>query len=79
MLNAVPQGYRDALVLSELEGLPQKAVAKKLGISLPAAKSRILRGREQLKAVFVQCCHFELDHRGSVIAYNPRKDDCRRC
>ena len=49
MMNALPEKYRLPLLLSELDGLPQKEVAKRLGLSLSAAKSRVQRGREQLK------------------------------
>ena len=76
MMNALPEKYRLPLLLSELDGLPQKEVAKRLGLSLSAAKSRVQRGREQLKNIFAECCHFEMDHRGSVTSYEPKKDDC---
>ena len=73
MMNALPEKYRLPLLLSELDGLPQKEVAKRLGLSLSAAKSRVQRGREQLKSIFAECCHFEMDHRGSVTSYEPKK------
>src|SRR5512143_3142200 len=44
----LPENYQSAVVLSEIEGLPQKEVAKRLGISLSGAKSRVQRGREKL-------------------------------
>ena len=56
--------YRQALVLTEFEGLTQEQLAKRLGISLSAAKSRILRGRERLKERLLDLCHREL--RGAV-------------
>ena len=77
MMNALPERYRVPLLLSELEGLPQKEVAKRLGLSLSAAKSRVQRGRERLKDIFSECCRFEIDGRGSVMGYQPRKDGCR--
>jgi RNA polymerase sigma-70 factor, ECF subfamily len=79
MLNALPQEYREPLQLSDLEGLPLKQVADRLGISLTATKSRVQRGRKRLKDLFTQCCQFELDHRGSIIGYNAKDDSCKGC
>ena len=45
MLYSLPEPYRDALVLTEFEGLTQKELAERLGISLSGAKSRVQRGR----------------------------------
>jgi RNA polymerase sigma-70 factor (ECF subfamily) len=77
MVNALPETYRLPLLLSELEGLPQKEVARRLGLSLSAAKSRVQRGRERLKGVFAECCHVETDHRGSLTSYQRKKGECR--
>ena len=49
MIQLLPGKYREAIVLSELEGLTQKEVAKLQGISHSGAKSRVQRGRTLLK------------------------------
>jgi RNA polymerase sigma-70 factor (ECF subfamily) len=49
-LRALPAEYRVAVVLRDVEGLSNDEVARVLGISLAAAKSRIHRGRMQLRA-----------------------------
>jgi RNA polymerase sigma-70 factor (ECF subfamily) len=48
-LRALPIEYRAAVVLRDLEGLSNEEVARVLEISLAAAKSRIHRGRMQLR------------------------------
>ena len=48
-LRALPIEYRTAVVLRDVEGLSNDEVARVLGISLAAAKSRIHRGRMQLR------------------------------
>ena len=48
-LNALPLDYREAVVLRDLVGLSNDEVAAALGLSVPAAKSRIHRGRLQLR------------------------------
>jgi RNA polymerase sigma-70 factor (ECF subfamily) len=45
----LPPEYRTALVLHDVEGLPNPDVAEALGISLPAVKSRIHRSRLYLR------------------------------
>jgi RNA polymerase sigma-70 factor (ECF subfamily) len=81
MVRQLPEGYREAVQLSEIEGLPQQEVADRLGLSLSGAKSRIQRGRAMLKDILDQCCHFEFDRRGNVMDYEPRPDRtvCRNC
>jgi RNA polymerase sigma-70 factor (ECF subfamily) len=45
----LPPDYRTALVLHDIEGMPNPDVAEALGISLPAVKSRIHRSRLYLR------------------------------
>jgi RNA polymerase sigma-70 factor, ECF subfamily len=80
MIYSLPDPYRDAVVLTEIEGLTQKQLAQRLGLSLSGAKSRVQRGREQLKQMLLECCHLEFDRRGGIIDCRPRtKDACRDC
>lgn len=81
MINSLPPTYRDALLLSEIEGLSQKALAERLGISYSGAKSRVQRGRIMLRKTLLDCCTFELDRYGKVLDYTPNpqppcSDDC---
>jgi len=71
----LPESYRTALVLSEIEGLPQKAVAERLNISLSGAKSRVQRGREKLHRRLLACCDIETG-RGGIVGYEPREGNC---
>lgn len=73
MIANLPDKYKEAVHLSEIEGLSQKEVAKRLNISYSGAKSRVQRGREQLKSLFVQCCEIESDKYGNIIDYWPKK------
>lgn len=75
----LPAIYRSALILSEIEGLPHKEVAKRLGISLSGAKSRVRRGRDKLRQRLHDCCVIETG-RGGIIDYEPRdKKRSGRC
>lgn len=70
----LPSPYREALTLTELEGLTQREAAEMLGVSLTAMKSRVARGRRELRKAFEDCCVIGLDARGHVVACEPRKD-----
>lgn len=70
MMARLPDKSRMAVQLSEIEGLSQKEVAERLGLSLTAAKSRVRRGRAQLRSMIEACCTFEFDRRGNIIDYS---------
>src|SRR5262249_31951685 len=62
IIDRLPEPYRKALGLTAFEGLTQKDLAKRLGISLSAAKSRVQRGREQLKEMLLDFCKSEFSN-----------------
>lgn len=77
MVESLPDVYRQALVLTEYEGLTQRELAERLGLSFSGAKSRVQRAREKLKMMLLDCCHFEFDRLGKVIDYQPNCACCR--
>ena len=76
MVSSLPETYRDAVELSEIQGLSHQVVAARLGLSLSAAKSRVRRGRAELRKMLLDCCRFELDRRGNIVDYEPRRPTC---
>jgi RNA polymerase sigma-70 factor, ECF subfamily len=68
----LPSPYREALTLTELQGLTQKQAAEMLGVSLSGMKSRVQRGRVRLRELLEACCKIALDVRGGVMACEPR-------
>jgi RNA polymerase sigma-70 factor (ECF subfamily) len=68
----LPSPYREAVTLVELEGLTAREAAEMVGVSLSGMKSRVQRGRAQLRQMFDECCEIALDARGKVIDYTPR-------
>jgi RNA polymerase sigma-70 factor (ECF subfamily) len=53
IIDRLPKPYREASVLTAFEGLSQEELAKRLGISVSGAKSRVQRAREQLKEMLL--------------------------
>jgi hypothetical protein len=76
LLERLPPLQRDALALTEMEGLTQARAAAQLGLSISGMKSRVQRGRAQLKELLTACCEIELDRRGGVRSYRPRNGTC---
>jgi RNA polymerase sigma-70 factor (ECF subfamily) len=78
----LPSPYREAITLTELQGLTQKDAADMLGVSVSGMKSRVQRGRERIRAMFEECCEISLDCRGRVVGCEAREisqipEDCR--
>ena len=78
LIDKLPDKQREALVLTEFEGLTQIEAARRLGISVSGAKARVQRGRAQLRTLLLDCCHVELDSRGGITEYQARRG-CERC
>lgn len=72
----LPSPYREAITLTELEGVTQVEAARMLGISVSGMKSRVQRGRDKLREMFDDCCEIAVDCRGRVVECVPRTGGC---
>jgi RNA polymerase sigma-70 factor (ECF subfamily) len=79
MMALLPEEDREALRLTDLEGLPQKDLAARLGLSATGARSRVQRARARLKEALLDCCRIETDRRGHPVDYAPKRGDCGPC
>ncbi|HHC73482.1 MAG TPA: RNA polymerase sigma factor SigZ, partial [Thiothrix sp.] len=79
MVKMLPDKYKKAVQLSEIEGKTQQEVAKLEGISLSGAKSRVQRGRKLLKAILNECCQIEINRRNQPVSYEPKEQTCKIC
>ena len=50
----LPEGYRDALVLHDIEGLEHKEIAKMRGRTEGTSKSQLYKARRMLRALIIQ-------------------------
>lgn len=74
-VKTLPEPYRQALELTDLQGLSHAEAATEAGVSLSCMKARARRGRSQLLEALKRCCTFEVDGRGRPIACNPRSSN----
>lgn len=71
-ISLLPTPYREALTLTEIQGLTQREAAEMLGLSISGMKSRVQRGRAELRRLLELCCEIALDPRGRVVSCEPR-------
>ena len=64
----------DILRACDLEGHTQREYAERHGLSLPAAKSRLLRARRRLRDRISAACQVRFDAEGCVGSHVPRPD-----
>lgn len=79
LIARLPDTYREALEITEFESISQTEAAVRLGLSVSGMKSRVQRGRGQLKDLLLDCCHIEVDARGGVTDYRSRRGSCETC
>jgi len=79
MIERLSGEYRQAVILVDLEGLAQQEAAARLGLSLSGMKSRVQRGRRQLKRMLEACCTIKLDRRRGVADYDVRNQQSNSC
>ncbi len=73
-LSEMTEEDREALTLCDLEGLPQAEYARRKGISLPGAKSRVQRARRRLGEHLKTACQVRFDESGKVCCFVPRTE-----
>jgi RNA polymerase sigma-70 factor (ECF subfamily) len=72
MIRRLPEPYRSAIELTSIRALTQADAAREAGVSLSGMKSRVQRGREQLRKMLVRCCEIQVDVRGGVADFHLR-------
>ena len=75
----LPERYAQALSLVDLGGMSQADAARRLGLSASGMKSRVQRGRAQLRSLVLACCDVQLDARRRVVDYRRRASACDDC
>jgi RNA polymerase sigma-70 factor (ECF subfamily) len=79
LIDQLPDKYRQAVTLVDLDGRTQVATAQELGLSLSGTKSRVQRGRRQLRQLLAACCAVATDRTGAVSGYTAHPDGGCEC
>jgi len=79
MLARLSPAAQEAIRMIDLEGATQLDAARRAGVSLSGMKSRVQRGRRELRAALEACCRIDLDQRGGISAYAARQPDACGC
>ncbi len=79
MISQLPDKYRKAIQLSEIEGKTQKELSEKENLSLSGAKSRVQRGRLLLKSMLNDCCQMEFNKNNQFVSYDSKTRKCDCC
>lgn len=72
MVERLAEPYRTAITLTSIQGLSQADAARRTGVSISGMKSRVQRGRRQLREMLVACCTIAVDVRGGVSDFHRR-------
>jgi RNA polymerase sigma-70 factor (ECF subfamily) len=73
----LPDKYREAFELSEIQNISQTQIADRLGLSYSGAKSRVQRARQMLKNRMEEILIIKTDSYGNVLICQDRKPCCR--
>ena len=68
MVDRLSPDYREALQMSDLQGITQAEVAARLQLSVSGAKSRVQRARGQVRNMLMNCCQMQFDRLGRPVA-----------
>ncbi len=74
MLDRLPETYRTAIMLSEVEGFKDREIADILGVRLSAAKITLHRARARLKRVLSENCIFYRNEENVLACDQKRRD-----
>jgi RNA polymerase sigma-70 factor (ECF subfamily) len=72
LIEQLPAKYRDALVAVDLDGRTHDEAAAELGLSTSGMKSRVQRGRHQLRELLTNCCSVDVNRIGAIVDYAPK-------
>lgn len=76
LVGTLPPLYQEAVRRVELQDERQVDVARDLGLSISTLKSRVQRGRVQLKEALLACCEVSQGRSGGITDFQPRTNSC---
>jgi RNA polymerase sigma-70 factor (ECF subfamily) len=71
LVDQLAEPYRSAVSAVDLGGRTHTDVAQAVGLSTSGMKSRVQRGRRQLRQLLTDCCRVHASPTGSISGYEP--------
>jgi RNA polymerase sigma-70 factor (ECF subfamily) len=71
LIDQLPEPYRSAVITVDLDGQTQTEAAYAADLSVSGMKSRVQRGRRQLRRLLTECCRVHTSPTGSINGYEP--------
>lgn len=78
-INKLPLIYKQAIELSEIQGLKLQTIADQLNTSLSTIKSRVQRAKTLIKKSYIDCCSFSIDEHGHLKGEHKDPSTCTKC
>jgi len=78
-IDRLPEKYREPLILSDIKGMKQKEIAELMNLSYSGLKSRVQRGRDMIKSMFMECACVTHDKNGKVVGEFHGNENCEIC
>lgn len=78
-IRSLPSETAQILTAIDIEGISQRNYAAAQGLSYSTLKSRVQKGRSELRKVFENCCYLSLDARGNISDFHSKSGGCKKC
>lgn len=69
----------DMLMAIDIHGMSQRDYAQAQGLSYSTLKSRVQKGRAELREAFEDCCTISMDVRGNISDVLEKAGTCKKC
>lgn len=79
LIYKLPEKYRSALELTELNGVSQAELSNHLSLTRSGTKSRVQRAKKKLHDIILECCSISADAYGNILDYKCKKRLKRSC
>ena len=78
-IRGLPLETAEMLMAIDINGRSQQDYAQEQGLSYSTLKSRIQKGRVELRKAFENCCIISMDVRGNISDVQEKQDACKKC
>jgi len=75
----LPEETAEMLMAIDIHGMSQRDYAEQHGLSYSTLKSRVQKGRAELRKAFEACCNISMDVRGNISDVQEKPASCKNC